>query len=301
MVNSSPENPKISVIVRTIGRPFVLSETLISLRNQTYKNFEVVIIEDGPEISKFHISSQFPDLNIRYFCTDFHTGRAKAGNIGLRTAKGEYFIFLDDDDEFFPDHLEVLIERLEKDKGRAAYSLACEVQTDIISTNPYVYTEKGRRVVFNQPFNLLLLLWRNYIPIQAILFHRSLYDECGGFDESLDYLEDWDLWIRYSATEKFIFIPNITSKYRVPPERSDASREREKKFREATHAIREKQKQTDIIVNMGRVVDEVEVIYHAERQQSLNDIRSRGFFFGLECLSSMVKQYFGRDQDRHGK
>lgn len=294
MENIFPKNPKISVIVRTIGRPFVLSEALMSLRNQTYKNFEVVIIEDGSEISKFHISTQFPDLNIRYFCTGFRTGRAKAGNIGLSTAKGEYFIFLDDDDEFFPDHLEVLINCLEKENGRAAYSLAYEVPTDVISNDPYVYTEKARRVAFNQPFNLLLLLWRNYIPIQAMFFHRSLYDEYGGFDESLDYLEDWDLWIRYAAMEKFIFIPKITSKYRVPLKNSKADKVREKELIDAQQAIREKQKSMNIMINAAESAEEIDEIYHAEINDCIRDIKSKGILFGLFHFISVIKNFSKR-------
>ena len=74
------KNIDISVLVRTIGRPQVLNEALISLRSQNFKNFEIVIVEDGPGISKEFIFSNFSDLQIHYFSTN-EVGRARAGNL----------------------------------------------------------------------------------------------------------------------------------------------------------------------------------------------------------------------------
>jgi hypothetical protein len=56
----------------------------------------------------------------------------------------------------------------------------------------------------------------NFIPIQAVVFRRELYDCYGGFDESLDYLEDWNLWTRYSQAGDFLLIEKTTSMFRVP-------------------------------------------------------------------------------------
>jgi glycosyltransferase involved in cell wall biosynthesis len=271
-------HPAISVIVRTIGRPFVLSEALTSLRDQTYKNFEVIVIEDGPGTSKEHIFSQFPDLDLQYYSTGRNVGRTRAGNMGLNHAKGQYFIFLDDDDVFFPDHLEVLIKVLEKENGKAAYSIAYEVPTEVISTNPYRYKEKEKKVVFKQPFNLLLLLWKNYIPIQAILFHRSLYEQNGGFDETLEYFEDWDLWIRYALSTRFLFVPKITSKYRVPPDKSIGDTVRSKKLKDASFAIREKQKNMNVSMNVANSVKEIEEIVQINIFQ---DFFAKGPLYGL--------------------
>ena len=135
----------------------------------------------------------------------------------LQKAKGEYLIFLDDDDMFFPNHLEILFNTLKSEKGcKAAYSIAYEVPTTIISKDPYRYRENKMSIPYCQPFNRLMLFLRNYIPIQTILFHRSLYEQYGGFDENLEFLEDWDLWMRYAVNNDFKYIPEITSKYRVP-------------------------------------------------------------------------------------
>jgi glycosyltransferase involved in cell wall biosynthesis len=286
------EHPNISVIVRTIGRPFVLSEALTSLRNQTYKNFEVIVVEDGPGISKEHIFSQFSDLNLQYYPTGTRVGRTTAGNLGLASAKGQYCIFLDDDDAFFPEHLEVLIEGIQKEHGKAAYSIAYEVPTEVISNDPYVYKEKGRRIVFHQPFNLLLLLWKNYIPIQTLLFHRSLYEENGGFDETLEYFEDWDLWVRYAITTKFIFIPKITSKYRVPLDKSITDTVRSKKLKDASFAIREKQKNMNLTMNVAECAREIDEIHAEKIQDYIQDFIAKGPLYGMVHSFYYIKQLF---------
>jgi GT2 family glycosyltransferase len=107
-------SPVISVVVRTVNRPLVLAETLISLRNQTYKSFEVIVIEDGPRASKDLIEREFKDLHIKYHCTHEKMGRTKAGNLGLKMATGDYMCFLDDDDLLYADHFEVLIRQSER-------------------------------------------------------------------------------------------------------------------------------------------------------------------------------------------
>ena len=276
MKNFFSGNPKISVIVRTIQRPLVLAEALASLMSQTYKNFEVIIIEDGSEVSREYIFSQFSDLNLHYISTGNKVGRSKAGNIGLSFAKGQYFIFLDDDDIFFPEHLEVLIDGIEKESVKAAYSIAYEVPTNVISSNPYIYKETNKRVAFNQPFNLLRLLWNNYIPIQSLIFHRSLYDQNGGFDETLDYLEDWDLWVRYAISTRFFYIPKITSKYRVPLDYSSANRLRLKKLEDAKHAIREKQKTMNVALKVADCVREIDEIIMVERKDYILNFFKKG-------------------------
>ena len=217
-VNELPRiDPLVSIIIRTIGRPHILREAITSIKNQTYENIEIILVEDGPNRSEEIIVNEFKDLNIKYFFTGDKVGRCRAGNIGLQRAKGKYLGFLDDDDVFYPEHIEVLINNLEKNnKSLLAYSISFETPIMVKSINPYVYEELSYDVVYRQAFNRLLLFYNNYIPIQNILFDRSLYEDMGGFDEDLDLLEDWDLWIRYSTKTDFVFVNKLTSIYRVP-------------------------------------------------------------------------------------
>lgn len=208
-------DPLISVIVRTNNRPDILKTALNSIRRQTYQNIEVIIIEDGKNKSERMLSHEYSDLHYIYLATGEKRGRAGAGNIGLSLAKGEYFNFLDDDDEFYPEHIEKLLHVIMEENTMAAYSIAQERQIRITGRYPYVFRVKRKLVRYKQPFNRLMLYYQNYIPIQSILFSRNFYDVKGGFDERMDMLEDWDLWIRYSTYSKFSFLQEITSAYYI--------------------------------------------------------------------------------------
>lgn len=209
--------PKVSVIVRTCGRPDVLRETLISLRNQTYPNVEIVVVEDGQAISEKMIRQEFADLNIMYKASGQKVGRCVVGNEALSMATGEYFNFLDDDDVFYADHIETLVTALQENpEYKAAYALAFETPITVESKKPYKYTILEHRNTLDERFSRLELLYHNLFPIQTVLFSRDFYEKQGGFNTELDVLEDWDLWIRYALEAPFLYVPKTTSQYRTP-------------------------------------------------------------------------------------
>ncbi len=215
MVNKMNQ-PLVSIIIRTCQRPHVLERALNSVRKQTYKNIQVVIVEDGENKSERYIREKFPDLNMLYYATGKKCGRSHAGNVALKLSEGELLNFLDDDDILFPKHIEALVNALTESSNMAAYSIAEERQIIENSKKPDEYKVKRKMIRYKQPFNRLLLYTFNYIPIQSIMFQKSLYEEYGGFDEKLDNLEDWDLWVRYSQKTEFTFVNELTSCYHVP-------------------------------------------------------------------------------------
>lgn len=233
--------PLVSIIVRTCGRPEVLRETLESLKNQTYPNIQIVIVEDGKNISESLIKTEYSSLNIIYKSTGINVGRSVVGNIGMSIATGEYFNFLDDDDLFFADHVETLITALQNTSCLAAYATGFETPIEVFSTSPYKYHIFQYNKVHHQKFDKIILAHHNYIPIQCIMFHRSLFEKYGGLDESLDALEDWDLWVRYSLFTDFLFVNKTTSIYRVPHNASQ-NQERQKKLDDALIVVRNKHK-----------------------------------------------------------
>ncbi len=235
------ETPLVSVIVRTCGRPCVLRETLISLRKQTYDNMEVVVVEDGAAVSEKMIREEFADMNILYQATGEKVGRSKAGNMAMELAHGEYLNFLDDDDLFYADHIEVLVANIVKSGLDAAYATSFETPIKVKSKDPYVYELGPYLGIHKQPFNKIMLCHHNYIPIQCIMFSKKLFLEYGGLDETVDALEDWDMWVRYSLHTDFEFILKTTSVYRVPAVRS-INEERQKALDDALIFMREKHK-----------------------------------------------------------
>ncbi len=210
------EHPKISVLIRTIGRRNLLKDALLSLQQQTYPNIEVVIVEDGAA-TVGDIGDKFPKLDVQYKSLLKNVGRCQAGNMAMEMAKGEYFIFLDEDDLFYPDHLEQLMGGIQLYKGKVAYSYAFELPTDIDETDWTIKSQGQPYTVFRQEFSFIKLLENNYIPIHTALFHRSLFEECGGLDPEHELLEDWNLFVRFALQARpFVTVPKTTALYRVP-------------------------------------------------------------------------------------
>jgi GT2 family glycosyltransferase len=279
-VNELPiERPLVSIIVRTCGRPDMLRETLISLKNQTYENLEVVIVEDGVNLSEEMITKEFGDLNIVYKASGKKVGRSRAGNMAMDMATGKYINFLDDDDVFYSDHVEVLVKQLELNKDyRIAYSLAFETPIQIFNKSPYKYKIDQYNLMHNQKFNRVLLFHHNYIPIQTIMFEKSVYLEEGGIDETLDVLEDWDLWVRYACKNNFLYIDKVTSKYRVPFE-AKISNDRQKLFDDALVELRKKHAAYNSNINVLTTADDLQDIYgsfvFAVTKESFNKMYSK--------------------------
>ena len=252
------EEPLVSIIVRTCGRPNVLREALISLRNQTYKNVEIVIVEDGKNISETMIKQEFNDLNILYKATGEKQGRCRVGNIGMELANGKYLNFLDDDDLFFADHVETLVQALQKNKEyKLVYSTSFETKIEVLSREPeYVYKEESRVLVHNKPFSRIRLLEINTFPIQAVMFEKSIFETYGGMDEELENLEDWEMWQRYSAQNAFLYVPKTTSLYRVPA-KQDNYEERQYELNSYYEKAKEKINSRNIVIKPEKLLEEI--------------------------------------------
>ncbi|HEY8401179.1 MAG TPA: glycosyltransferase family 2 protein [Cytophagaceae bacterium] len=293
----SEKLPKVSVIVRTCGRPDMLRETLQSLSHQGYKNFEVVIVEDGEPVSKSMIDAEFSHLNIIYKATGKKVGRSKVGNLGMELATGKYLNFLDDDDVFFADHIEVLVKELERNPGyRAAYSIGFETPIVIKSKSPYQYEIKNFFVIHRQPFNRLILYYQNYIPIQTIMFEKSIFLEEGGIDEELDALEDYELWVRYSLKNKFLYVPRVTSIYRVPFDKTIFN-ERQKELNNALSIVKQKFMKYLPQLSVYDIGQDTEMILSSYplkmSMQSLSDLqKKRPFVYKLIFLAKKIMEKF---------
>ena len=271
------ESPLVSVIIRTCGRPQVLERALVSVREQDYPNIEIVIVEDGENVSEEFIKSNFADLNICYSATGEKRGRCAAGNLGLKMAKGTYFNFLDDDDYFLPGHVSALVDKLKENECKAAYTIAEEHQ--IKADKKGSFKVKRKFIRYKQPYNGLLLCYMNYIPIQSIMFHRSLYEACGGFDESLDVLEDWDLWLRYSFESSFVFEPVVTSVYHTPY-RGRGKRKREVDMYHASDAVLQKYSGRKVAFDVVQVNKETDYL--------LNVFNKKGFLFYMQKIRNFL-------------
>jgi GT2 family glycosyltransferase len=221
IINNDRSYPVVTVITRTYhGRGFFLAQAIQSVFNQTYPNIELIVVQDGGSTQQLIISKMLfraPKSCTIKFIVNEKLGRSAAGNSGLEAASGEFIVFLDDDDLLFSDHIETHMSILLNDNSiSASYSVAMEVYTRLDPKVGYVEESFHTPDSFRQVWDYSILRHHNFIPIQSLLFRRDLFDCRGGFDLSLDQLEDWNLWLRYGYGNSFSYIPKTTSLFRVP-------------------------------------------------------------------------------------
>jgi GT2 family glycosyltransferase len=266
--------PLVSILVRTVGRGAWLRQALESVAQQTWPNIEAIVIEDGPQTSQAIVDEFRRRLVIRYRATGEKVGRAHAGNLALADARGEWFNFLDDDDVFFADHVEVLMDAVEGARAKGAYALGWETLTDIKDNERAEYFEIAHFTRFRQAFNRLTLWHHNFMPIQTVLFHRELYDRYGGFAEDMDQLEDWNLWTRYTLEDDFLLVEKTTSKYRVPAGARDAAGRQERLDRAYQDAV-ERQRELRITLSPREISRMAEDYVRSQSlvMVSRNDVR----------------------------
>ncbi len=198
---------RVSIVVRTYNRPRRLAEALDSLAESTYRNVELVLVNDGGK--RPEVTEDFP-FDVRRVDLDRNRGRAGAAQAGVEAASGDCIGFLDDDDLLAPEHLETLTALFTGDV-EVAYSDAA-----VVSYEPGTggWVECGRRLPYSRDFDRGILLLDNYIPFHTLLMTREALERAGPFDESLPAFEDWDLLIRLSETSDFVHLARTTCEYR---------------------------------------------------------------------------------------
>ena len=192
----------VTILTRTLGRP-CLADAAASVAAQTVRPREWLVVDasgSGVDVPPAG------DVPVRVVGAGARLPRSRAANLGLEHATGARAIILDDDDLLLPDAVKLLSAALDaRPEVRVAYGDA-RVDTGGApgpSRFAYDYAE-------------LLLLRRNLFPNNAAMFDMSLVRECGvRVDESLDWFEDWDLWLAMSAHTAFAHVAQDVAVYRL--------------------------------------------------------------------------------------
>ncbi len=210
--------PLVSVVIRTKDRPHFLRGALEGVAGQDLRDFECVVVNDGGRDVSEVIEPFADSARVRYVNVETSIGRCAAGNRGIEEARGKYISWLDDDDLYYPNHLSTLTGLLEQGDYLAAYSDAYEARQVLREDGSYEVVD--RRLVLKNDFHPVRFF--QHVPFHLVSFmhRRECVEKLGGFDESLDVLEDWDLFFRLSQDYTFHRVPVITAEYRI---RDDAS------------------------------------------------------------------------------
>jgi len=197
--------PLVSAIVRSMDRES-LSEALQSVADQTHSSIEIVVVNaKGP--GHRALPAQVGQRPLRFVDTGAPLPRSRAANAGLDAAQGDLIFFLDDDDIVFPHHVSTLVDALAAHPTlRGAYA---GVRVEF-----YLDGRLSSTFEQNQAFDRHRLWGRNFLPIHAVLFERSLLALGCRFDESLEVYEDWDFWTQLTQHSDFVHVDRITCCYR---------------------------------------------------------------------------------------
>jgi glycosyltransferase involved in cell wall biosynthesis len=187
----------VSVIVRSMGRPS-LGKTLDSIAAQGHRPMEFVLVDAAGGASVAAAHGGLPIRMVRKGPLD----RARAANAGLEAARGGWVMFLDEDDEIEPTHVQDLLVAASTAGLPAAYS-----QTRLVTA-----AADGARI-FGGPFDRLALFRSNYLSIHSVLFNRALVTQGCRFDESLAMFEDWDFWLQVAMRTPMAFSGKPTAIY----------------------------------------------------------------------------------------
>ena len=199
--------PKISIIIPTYNRAWALKRSVKSVLQQTEKDFELLVVDDGSTDHTQDLLDTFKDPRITVITTTNH-GVSRARNKGIAEARGEWLAFLDSDDEWLPHKLE------------RQWSLVQEKNTLKIVHGEEIWFRRGVRVnpknihkksggwIFSQCLPLCL------ISPSAVMIHREVFDQIGNFDPSMIVCEDYDLWLRITPFYEVGFLHDpIIKKY----------------------------------------------------------------------------------------
>jgi len=206
---------KVSVIIRTANRENYLKDCLKSLYVQTYKNFEVIIVNDGHCLKNLLETSEYLPENIKYIKTPRINNRSSSANTGLKNTTGDLVCFLDDDDIFYSHHIQTLVNEFKNDKNKnVIYSDSLKATQIVCPWDKKQYKTIDQELSHSQDFDFKKLLQENFLPILSVMFKRSAVGTIA-FDENLDVIEDWDFWVELAKLHKFYHLKEITSEYRI--------------------------------------------------------------------------------------
>ena len=208
--------PKISVIIPTYNRANLLPRAIKSVLNQTFKDFELIIVDDCSTDNTKEIIKGFQkqDSRIKLIILEKNSGApAHPKNIGIKEAKGKFVAFLDSDDEWLPEKLNKQLVLFGKNK-----------KLGFVSCNAFIINKRknkrqNKKIEYRTPrsnnYFISLLETDIICSSSSVVIRKDILDEVGCFDNKIIIGEDQDMWIRISQKYDFDFVSEPLLKYYI--------------------------------------------------------------------------------------
>ncbi len=180
----------VNVIIPTHNRASFLGDAIDSVLAQDFRDLELIVVDDGSTDETPQLLESYPQIHV---LKQERRGVSAARNRGVAAASGHFIAFLDSDDLWLPQKLSTQVEFFRRQPG----ALACQTEEiwmrKGLRVNPKKRHKKPSGMIFKPSLELCL------VSPSAVMIERSLFDDVGGFDETLPACEDYDLWLRIAC------------------------------------------------------------------------------------------------------
>lgn len=201
--------PLVSVIIPVYNGEKTIRETIFSVLNQTYKNIELIVINDGSLDLTLNVIYTIKDSRLKVFSYE-KSGVSTSRNRGIERASGQFISFLDADDIWTPEKVEKQLKALQANpQASVAYSWV-----DYIDENGDFFRH-GNHITMNGNAYKKMLIQNILENGSNPLIRRQALINVGNFDPSLKFAEDWDMWLRLASRYDFVTVPDADVLYRM--------------------------------------------------------------------------------------
>lgn len=264
--------PTISIIITTYNAEFTILETIKSVLEQTFSDFELIVIDDGSTDRTIELVHSIADERVRLFSYE-NGGVAVARNRGISHATGDFIAFLDHDDLWTSDKLELQLTALQQhQEAGVAYSWSLSFM-DEKKESFYV----DEHILFEGDVYEQFLVSNFIISASNPLIRKQAIESVGEFDPLVPGVDDWDYWIRLAAQWPFAVVPKPLLLYRQSPQAQSCN-------------IEMMEKHTFIVIEKAFQSAPLELQYLKKKSLCRADIYLAGMYLYRNTGADKVKQ-----------
>lgn len=202
-----------SVIVPVYNNSSIISRCLDSILKQSFSKFEIIVINDGSTDNLEEVLDQYNDNRLNVI-NQTNQGVSSARNTGIESSKYDYICFLDSDDEWMPNHLQVLNNLISKHPNNGFYITSHKttmLDGSIISSNKKLRLINGETTIVEDLFELMMRTDPSIFNTNSVCLHKKVFNDVGNFVEGVKIGEDTDMWYRVAAYNNAILTKEETT------------------------------------------------------------------------------------------